>query len=169
MVAQMILVHLVGVRIPAGERLTTKGFPIGKPFVVGSTPKRVDISERRRIEPRPSICNFQSFYNRKPFVVSVSFSYGSLRLFRCFSYISTFGLSAQTSRLLSPLTFQTPVSLRISSASSLFSVPLYFSYIPLPFDVSCSATRISACCSSSLVSALETHSRISDTDIVAPL
>ena len=34
MVAQMILVHLVGVRIPAGERLTTKGFPLGKPFVV---------------------------------------------------------------------------------------------------------------------------------------
>ena len=60
----------------------------------GSTPKRVDFNERRRIEPRPSICNFQSFYNRKPFVVSVSFSYGSLRLFRYFSYISTFGLSA---------------------------------------------------------------------------
>lgn len=34
MVAQMILVHLVGVRIPAGERSTTKGFPLGKPFVV---------------------------------------------------------------------------------------------------------------------------------------
>ena len=49
-----------------------------------STPKRVDFNERRRIEPRPSICNFQSFYNRKPFVVSVSFSCGSLRLFRCF-------------------------------------------------------------------------------------
>ena len=51
---------------------------------LGSTPKRVDFNERRRIEPRPSICNFQSFYNRKPFVVSVSFSCGSLRLFRCF-------------------------------------------------------------------------------------
>ena len=51
----------------------------------GSTPKRVDFNERRRIEPRPSICNFGSFDNRKPFVVSVSFSCGSPRLFRYFS------------------------------------------------------------------------------------
>ena len=51
----------------------------------GSTPKRVDFSERRRIEPRPSICNFRSFYNRKPFVVLVSFSCGSLPLSRSFS------------------------------------------------------------------------------------
>ena len=51
----------------------------------GSTPKRVDFNERRRIEPRPSICNFGSFDNRKPFVVLVSFSCGSPRLFRYFS------------------------------------------------------------------------------------
>ena len=50
----------------------------------GSTPKRVDFNERRRIEPRPSICNFRSFDNRKPFVVSVSFSCGSLQLLSCF-------------------------------------------------------------------------------------
>ena len=48
------------------------------PIFFGSTPKRVDFNERRRIEPRPSICNFQSFYNRKPFVVSVSFSCGAV-------------------------------------------------------------------------------------------
>ena len=54
------------------------------PTEFGSTPKRVDFNERRRIEPRPSICNFGSFYNRKPFVVSVSFSCGSLQLLSCF-------------------------------------------------------------------------------------
>ena len=32
MVAQMILVHLVGVRIPAGELFLNKGFPLGKPL-----------------------------------------------------------------------------------------------------------------------------------------
>ena len=59
-------------------------FGIFQKVFLGSTPKRVDVNERRRIKPRPSICNFQSFYNRKPFVVSVSFSYGSLRLLSCF-------------------------------------------------------------------------------------
>lgn len=53
--------------------------------MAGSTPKSVDFNERHRIEPRPSICNFQSFYNRKPFVVSVSFFYGIPRLLSCFS------------------------------------------------------------------------------------
>ena len=59
--------------------------PDDPPEFPGSTPKRVDFNERRRIEPRPSICNFRSFDNRKPFVVSVSFSCGSPRLFRYFS------------------------------------------------------------------------------------
>ena len=51
--------------LPEGRE--QRGFCEAKPS--GSTPKRVDINERRRIEPRPSICNFQSFYNRKPFAV----------------------------------------------------------------------------------------------------
>ena len=55
------------------------------PRLGGATPKRVDFNERRRIEPRPSICNFRSFDNRKPFVVSVSFSCGSPRLLIAFS------------------------------------------------------------------------------------
>ena len=66
MVAQMILVHLVGVRIPAGEHL-------------GSTPKSVDFNERRRIGQGPSIDNFQSFYSRRLGVVLASSCGGSPR------------------------------------------------------------------------------------------
>ena len=67
------------------EKCSTMPDVLIKGYKIGSTPKSVDFNERRRIEPRPSIYNFGSFYNRKPFVVSVSFFYGIPRLLSCFS------------------------------------------------------------------------------------